>query len=818
MLGLAYLVVYLALAAAAAGAFLLNPALKSPELGPMTLYLASLIGFVASTLGFAVFLRTNPRFNSEGGFTLIGGFFKPLFILHGGLALGLLSRNAVVGLLSCVGLAMMVHVGQELLLTRSGVTPPSTLLRREGQAVANWSSAAREGGGGERVDIYCAHPRLGTVPPPAEARRRLWDVYRDADALVLGLGVREILAVSPDGRWMLSTGAGKVFLQNMITNARLVMTGTSAAPAAGASFYVNRDAGGAGSSAVLLVRADGATEEWQVSTGSGARRNPLIQGGSLARAFPSPSGDWVAVVDGAGNFLVIYRSGQATRPFPRAAGEARVTAVAVSPDGETLAVATARKRDEASQEEKGGILELARADGREAPRRLEGRYGLILAAVFNPSGSAVAFISNRGVVYAWVLAEASARRLAEGLDGERGVAFVDDGTVGAFQSGRPVMLPLEQRVETQSADDDEDDDGPIVVAEAFKWKGGPARRYPTSAMPMFAGGGRLVLAESEGSASIWDPREGKQVETREGHRGPIGYLTWDIADKTLYSVSALQASRLAVIDAWDVRSRQAGMLASTAVIHPDSRIVPTADWYQTILLSATGVTCAWYAGASLHVVELGEPGLRSLENEHRGPITGVALSPDGQEAAVGHDDGLVRIWELGDMHVVRTWKAHPGAIDDVKYSADGKFIATLSSAEGVAVWEAHTAKRVWAAGGRRGARGSGLTTLAIAPKGDRVAVASKDGSVDLWTLKDNQVAHLSGLKAAPWALVFGARADVLGGADQDGHIGMWDTRSGTWLGEVGFKVTGASSLAVRSEPRLLAVGDITGTVRVWGPK
>jgi len=834
-LGLVYLVAYLALAAGAAGGLFRFPDLLDFAHSPQVrLFVGSCVGFVLATVGLGAYLKSSPRWASQGGFGLIAWIFKPLLIIHGGFVMGLLAKDGMVGVLACVGLGIMVHVASEQLISRSGVTTPSTLLRREGQALANWAPAAREGGGGERVDIYCAHPRLGSVPAASENKRKLWDVYREPEALVLGLGTREVIALAPDGRWLLSAGGGKVFLQNMITNQRQVMTGTSVAPAVGAAFYVNRDSG-TPSTAVLLVRGDGAVEEWQVSTGSGARRNPLISGGTLTRAWPSPMGDWVAVVDGAGNFLVIYRNGQAARPFPRAVGGNRVTSVSISPEGTRLVVATARQKDEGSDEERGGVIEVGVPDGREAARAAQGRFGLILSSTFSPDGTKVAFCTQKGTVYAWVLAEAGVRRLVEGIDPERGVTFLDEHSVAAFQAGKPVVVPVERRgeertgqpsqaapgarvsaqpVEAESGDDEDDEDlGPIKVPDSWK-SGSSAKKRPTRALPIVAGGGRLLLGEVDGTISVWDVAGAKQIESREGHRGPIAFLTWDIADKMLYSACVIPAARAALIDAWEVRSKQAGLLTSSAVIHPDARIIPANEWYSAMRVSATGTACAWWTASTLHLVDLGEPGLRTLENEHRGPITSVAMSPDGEEVAVGHDDGILRIWLIENMEAQRAWRAHNGAIDDVHYSHDGKFIITLSSTEGLAVWEAHTAKRVWAAGAAKG----GLTTCAIAPRGDRIAVAASDGMVDVWTLKENTSKSLSDLKVAPWALVFGGKGEMLAGADQTGKIGMWDTRSGNWLGAVPFKVIGASALAVRDEPRMLAVGDISGSVRVWGPK
>jgi hypothetical protein len=83
------------------------------------------------------------------------------------------------------------------------------------------------------------------------------------------------------------------------------------------------------------------------------------------------------------------------------------------------------------------------------------------------------------------------------------------------------------------------------------------------------------------------------------------------------------------------------------------------------------------------------PPVRELSG-HTGPVTSLALFPDGKLALTGSRDRTLRIWDLANARTVRTLEGHTGPVLAVAVAADGKRIASAGSDHVVRVWDPAT--------------------------------------------------------------------------------------------------------------------------------
>jgi WD40 repeat protein len=133
--------------------------------------------------------------------------------------------------------------------------------------------------------------------------------------------------------------------------------------------------------------------------------------------------------------------------------------------------------------------------------------------------------------------------------------------------------------------------------------------------------------------------------------------------------------------------------------------------------------------ASLWDAETGEI-LLKLDNQHSEVVT---FSPDGNRLLTANPwDPLVRLWNVADGTLVRTFEGHASGIWSVAFSPDGRRILTGSEDRTARVWDAETGELIW----NFDEHPSRVASVAFSPDGTCALTGA--GSLD-WS---DPIAHL----------------------------------------------------------------------------
>ncbi|MCY7368041.1 MAG: hypothetical protein LH474_07800 [Chamaesiphon sp.] len=107
----------------------------------------------------------------------------------------------------------------------------------------------------------------------------------------------------------------------------------------------------------------------------------------------------------------------------------------------------------------------------------------------------------------------------------------------------------------------------------------------------------------------------------------------------------------------------------------------------------------------------------------------IAISPDGKILASGGE--TIKLWDLATGELKNTLQGHAGAVYSVKFSADGKTIASSGVDKSIKLWDLDT--------GKLSRSLESHTTLVPSVDFDRnstgLASASLDGTVKLWNIR-----------------------------------------------------------------------------------
>ncbi|MDB4958080.1 MAG: protein kinase [Myxococcales bacterium] len=246
------------------------------------------------------------------------------------------------------------------------------------------------------------------------------------------------------------------------------------------------------------------------------------------------------------------------------------------------------------------------------------------------------------------------------------------------------------------------------------------------ARPLADGSSLLVTGGDDQQPIVWSVREGKAKALRKlGKPSPPDAP----AQKTTSITFAPDGDTVATLI-----KRNAGRIVQLwSATTGEAKRVLTADvQIDTIAYSSTGLL----AGAGIHgALVLWDPARDSpiASWPQRGPVTSLAFSDDGGSLVVA-GQGELRIYRvvsaLGATILLfeRRIDGPTGEVRAVVFEDHAKLAITASD-DGVArVWDATKGKLL----ATRDPHGKPLTSLALTPTGDKVWIASEDGTLGQW--------------------------------------------------------------------------------------
>jgi WD40 repeat protein len=275
-------------------------------------------------------------------------------------------------------------------------------------------------------------------------------------------------------------------------------------------------------------------------------------------------------------------------------------------------------------------------------------------------------------------------------------------------------------------------------------------------------GKRLVTASLDGTAKLWDAATGKLVATF----APGTYKTgMGVAVFSPDGRSLVTAGDDGAIRVWDVGALHAVRLETvpgtafqryTAAIRTDIAFPVAADpWAPRELRRFEGLA---------------------------GPVSALAVSPDGQWLLSADRDRTVRVWdpdsgrERLQLALPDTGGGAPGdrEVRSVAVTPDGRYAAAGSAAGAVVLWDLPSGKVLALSAGHAGA----VLSVAFTPDGRSVASGGRDGTVRLWEVPTGRALRsLGGMAGAVGSLTFSQDGSKLV-AGGDRTVRVWDVPTG----------------------------------------
>lgn len=322
-----------------------------------------------------------------------------------------------------------------------------------------------------------------------------------------------------------------------------------------------------------------------------------------------------------------------------------------------------------------------------------------------------------------------------------------------------------------------------------------------------ADGTRIATASDDKTAIIWDAGTGKQLLTLSGHTNPLLDIVFTADAKRVGTGSQDQTAKV-----WDaVTGKELLTLAHTTWVNG---IAFSSDGTLVATAGGTGNAKIWETTHGNELLNLAG---------HTGPLDSVIFSPDVTRLATTSIDGTARIWDITPNHEVLTLPT--GGVSDpligeanAAYSPDGKHLAVGLTNGTVKVWDATNGKEEMILRGHTGS----VHKIAYSPDGMRLVSASNDKTAKIWDMSSGkELVTLAGHSDVVIAVDWSRDGTRVVTGSQDQTVKIWDSHTGKVLTTFSEGKGAFYAVALNPDGTLVAASNIedyqvfTGQMFVW---
>lgn len=155
-----------------------------------------------------------------------------------------------------------------------------------------------------------------------------------------------------------------------------------------------------------------------------------------------------------------------------------------------------------------------------------------------------------------------------------------------------------------------------------------------------------------------------------------------------------------------------------------------------------------------------------------GTVWAVDFDPTGELAITAIEDGSVRLWNIAEQKVVKSFNAHRGIVWMIQYHPTRPIVATSGDDGMVKLWDADSLELLqeWQAN-------NSVRKIAFSPDGTRLVAGDRDGVIQIWHIDSGIPLATVNQPGSIFGVDWSADGKLIASVGSDKIVRLWDAET-----------------------------------------
>ncbi|ETO32859.1 WD-40 repeat protein [Reticulomyxa filosa] len=197
---------------------------------------------------------------------------------------------------------------------------------------------------------------------------------------------------------------------------------------------------------------------------------------------------------------------------------------------------------------------------------------------------------------------------------------------------------------------------------------------------------------------------------------------------------------------------------------------------------------------------------------HYSIVNSVRFSADGRKVASASYDHTIQIWNAISGKQLHIFRGHTDQVFSVRFSPDGYTVVSCSRDETIRLWDINTGNEI-----KKIKKDSNIVyDVDFSPDGKYIVSGSQDNTIRLWDIHSGiEIKQLLGHSKAVLSIQFSPDGKMIVSSSNDKTICLWNVESGKMLKQYKEHANRIVRAKFSPDGRFIAFCPLDNTIRIW---